>query len=34
LKGDNGTNGQNGQNGSDGKSAYQIALDNGYSGTE
>ena len=29
-----GTDGQNGTNGTDGKSAYEIAVDNGYTGTE
>lgn len=33
-KGDAGPKGENGTNGVDGKSAYQIALDNDYSGTE
>ena len=32
--GDRGTNGTNGQDGIDGKSAYQIWLDNGHTGTE
>ena len=32
--GKDGTNGKNGTNGQDGKSAYQIWLDNGHSGTE
>ena len=32
--GTNGTNGNNGTNGTDGKSAYEIALDNGFTGTE
>ena len=31
--GQNGTNGTNGQDGSDGKSAYQLAVDTGFSGT-
>ena len=31
--GQNGTNGTNGQDGSDGKSAYQLAVDAGFSGT-
>lgn len=30
----NGTNGEAGENGADGKSAYDIACDNGYEGTE
>ena len=33
-KGDKGDNGANGVNGSDGKSAYDIARDNGFDGTE
>lgn len=32
--GRDGVDGQNGQNGADGKSAYQIAVEHGYSGTE
>lgn len=32
--GTNGLNGTNGQNGADGKSAYEIAVDNGFVGTE
>ena len=32
--GTNGTNGKDGANGVDGKSAYQYALDGGYTGTE
>ena len=34
ANGQDGTNGTNGQDGSDGESAYQIALDNGFVGTE
>lgn len=34
LKGEKGQDGIDGVNGSDGKSAYQIAIDNGYSGDE
>lgn len=34
LKGKNGIDGTDGINGVDGKSAYQIAIDNGYSGDE
>ena len=34
MKGADGTNGTNGTNGTDGKSAYEIALDNGFTGTE
>ena len=33
-KGDKGDNGANGVDGSDGKSAYDIARDNGFEGTE
>lgn len=33
-KGDNGQDGANGQDGQNGKSAYQIAIDNGFVGTE
>lgn len=33
VDGQNGAAGQNGANGQDGKSAYQLAVDNGYSGT-
>jgi hypothetical protein len=33
-KGDTGEKGENGQDGQDGKSAYQIAIDNGFVGTE
>ena len=32
--GKDGVNGQNGKNGAEGKSAYQVAVDNGYIGTE
>lgn len=34
VAGTDGKDGQNGENGADGKSAYQIAIDNGYTGTE
>ncbi len=34
IDGQNGTDGQNGVNGSDGKSAYEIAVENGFVGTE
>lgn len=34
TNGKDGTNGQDGQNGENGKSAYQIWIDNGHSGTE
>lgn len=34
LKGENGINGADGEKGTDGKSAYQVAVDNGYSGDE
>lgn len=34
INGSDGTNGTNGTNGENGKSAYQIAIDNGFDGTE
>ena len=34
AKGQNGANGKDGSNGNDGKSAYQIAVDGGFKGTE
>lgn len=34
IKGQKGDPGKDGKDGTDGKSAYQIAIDNGYIGTE
>jgi hypothetical protein len=34
LKGEPGANGNDGQAGADGKSAYDIAVENGFNGTE
>jgi len=34
LKGDKGDTGQQGATGADGKSAYQVAVDNGFVGTQ
>lgn len=34
VKGEKGDPGKDGKDGTDGKSAYQIAVDNGYIGTE